>query len=61
MFARVSRFTASGTQLDEDLALVREAVAPRIGKQPGFAGATAMLDRETGVAYTSLSGRLGRT
>ena len=52
MFARVSRFTASGRQLDEALALVRDAFAPRIGKQRGFEGAMAMIDRETGVAST---------
>jgi len=52
MFARVSRFIASVEQLDEGLALVREAVAPRIGKQPGFEGLMVMMDRQTGVAYT---------
>jgi len=52
VFARVTRLTASVGQLDEDLALIRKAVAPRIGVQPGFEGAMGMIDRETGVAYT---------
>jgi heme-degrading monooxygenase HmoA len=52
MFARVSRFTASVGQLEEGLALAREAVARRVEKQPGFEGLMVMMDRETGFAFT---------
>jgi heme-degrading monooxygenase HmoA len=52
MFARVSRFTASVGQLEEGLALAREAVARRVEKQPGFGGLMVMMDRETGFAFT---------
>ena len=52
MFARVSRFTASVGDLNEGLALVREAVGPRVEKQPGFKGLMVMMNRETGFAYT---------
>ena len=52
MFARVSRFIARVGDLEEGLALAREAVAPRIEKQPGFEGTMVMMDRETGFGYT---------
>ncbi len=52
MFARVSRFTARVRDLEEGLALVREAVAPRVETQSGFEGSMVMMDRETGFAYT---------
>ena len=53
MFARVSRFTAARVgDLEEGLALVREAVAPRVETQPGFEGSMVMMDRETGFACT---------
>jgi heme-degrading monooxygenase HmoA len=50
MFARVSKFSAV-KELDEGLALIREAVAPRIEKQSGFDGLMVMIDRETDVGF----------
>lgn len=52
MFARISRFTAQVGNLEEGLALVREAVAPRVQKQRGYEGLMVMMDRETGLAFT---------
>jgi heme-degrading monooxygenase HmoA len=48
VFARVSFFKGTGSQLDAAVELIRDRLEPSLRTQPGFLGTVTLLDRETG-------------
>jgi hypothetical protein len=52
VFARLSTFKGSMERLEEGVSLFTEKILPETEKQPGFAGALLLADRESGVAYS---------
>ena len=51
MFARISTFKGGSERLEEGVELFRDKVVPEDEKQPGFAGAFLLADREADLAY----------
>lgn len=45
MYARVITFQYQPGKIDEALHILREKVVPELGQQPGFKGATNLVDR----------------
>lgn len=50
MFARVIRIQIQKNKLDQAVSTYRESVLPVAHRQPGFRGATLLVDRATGTA-----------
>lgn len=51
MFARVTTFRGGAARLAEGTELFREQVVPEDEKQPGFAGALLLADRDAELSY----------
>lgn len=51
MFARASMFEGGFERLQEGVELFRDEVIPQLEKQPGFAGAFLLADRDADTAY----------